>query len=107
MVNVISISAVRDGPVINTAAFLSFTRLIASGREGRISSDFRIAIWISGNSDASSALSASSTEPVSASPQMAFVTPTRIFGSALCVNSMSAFRKRDSSSVLGSSKMLF
>ena len=102
MVSVISISAVRDGPVMKTDALLSFTNFIASDNDGRMLDDFKTAMWISGKSDACNAPSASSTDPVSASPQMAFVTPTRILSSGLAVNSMFASRKRDSFKVFGS-----
>ena len=52
MVNVISISAVREGPVMKTA-FLLLTKSIASGRDGRMFLDSNTVRWISGSSDPS------------------------------------------------------
>ena len=50
----ISMSAVREGPVITTAAlaWLTTGKVIASANEGRISDAHSTAIWIPGSSDA-------------------------------------------------------
>ena len=76
-------SPVRDGPVTTTADLDARTigNVNASESDGRISDVHNTAIWISVRSEACSGSpspSAIKMDPVSASPQMAFVTPTRI-----------------------------
>ena len=96
MVNVISMSAVREGPVMKTAALVPLIKCIASGNDGRILDGFKTAMWISGSSDPLSGLPSPSTiktDPVSASPQRALVTPTMICRSGLRENSIFASRK--------------
>ena len=88
MVSENSMSPVRDGPVMNTADLEARTmgRVNASESDGRRSERHNTAIWISGNNEACKGFpspSATRIEPVSASPQMAFVTPARILGAGV------------------------
>src|SRR5512135_401828 len=77
----ISISAVREGPVMTTAELDCRTagRVIAAAREGRMIAVYSTARWMRGRSEAWSGCPsplAIRIDPVSARPQTALVTPT-------------------------------
>ena len=74
-------------------------------KRGRIRDACNTAMWISGRSDACSGYPSPSTittDPVSASPQTAFVTPTRIAAFGVWLMVIPAFCKTDSFKVFGS-----
>ena len=103
----ISMSPVREGPVMKTADLDSrrMGSVIASARDGRILDEHNTAIWISGRSDACIGLpspSAIKIDPLSASPEIAFVTPARNVASGAWLTTIPTARKTDASNTSGS-----